>query len=155
MPELKARHLTTLTLTVDLAGMLDIGTSGIGRRRVAPVTGGRFEGERLSGTVLPGGADWVINRQDGVMVVDVRLTLKTDDDDALIYLTYQGALRTSAEAMARFNKGGLLSDAEFNLRTIARFETGAPAYLWLNDMIAVGVGKQTTAGPVYEIFEVL
>jgi hypothetical protein len=155
MPELKSNHLTTLSLTVDYAGMLNIGTSGIGRRRVAPVTGGRFEGERLSGMVLPGGADWVVNRQDGVMVVDVRLTLKTDADGALIYLTYQGALRTSAEAMERFNKGGLLSDDEFNLRTIARFETGSKAYLWLNDMIAVGVGKQTATGPIYEIFEVL
>lgn len=155
MPELNSKHLTTLTLTVDYAGMLNIGTSGIGKRRVAPVTGGRFEGERLSGTVLPGGADWVINRQDGVMVVDVRLTLKTDDDGALIYLTYQGALRTNAEAMARFNKGGLLSDAEFNLRTIARFETGSEGYLWLNDMIAVGVGKQTATGPVYDIFEIV
>jgi hypothetical protein len=155
MPELKSKHLTTLTLTVDFAGMLDVGTSGIGRRRVAPVTGGRFEGERLAGTILPGGADWVINRQDGVMVVDVRLTLKTDDDGSLIYLTYQGALRTGAEAMARFNKGGLLSDAEFNLRTVARFETGSERYLWLNDMIAVGVGKQTASGPVYDVFEVL
>ncbi len=155
MPELKSKHLTTLTLTVDYAGMLNIGTSGIGKRRVAPVTGGRFEGERLSGTVLPGGADWVINRQDGVMVVDVRLSLKTDDGAALIYLTYQGALRTSAEAMARFNKGGLLSDDEFNLRTVARFETGSEGYLWLNDMIAVGVGKQTATGPVYDIFEIV
>lgn len=154
MPVLASRHLTTLTLTVDYAGMLNMGKSGIGRRRVAPVSGGRFEGERLSGVVLPGGADWVINREDGVMVVDVRLSLKTDDS-TLIYLTYQGALRTSAEAMERFNKGGLLSDAEFNLRTVARFETGSQAYLWLNDMIAVGVGRQTAAGPVYEIFEVL
>lgn len=88
------------------------------------------------------------------MVVDVRLTLRTDDN-AMIYLTYQGALRASVEAMERFNKGGLLSDAEFNLRTIARFETGSPSYLWLNDMIAVGVGRQTAAGPIYEIFEVL
>jgi hypothetical protein len=154
MPALNSRHLTTLTLTVDYAGMLNIGRSGIGRRRVAPVAGGHFDGERFSGRVLPGGADWVINRDDGVMVVDVRLTLQTDDS-ALIYLTYQGALRTSAEAMERFNKGALLSDAEFNLRTIARFETGSQSYLWLNDMIAVGVGRQTAVGPVYEIFEVL
>lgn len=154
MPELKSKHLTTLQLTVDYAGMLAIGKSGIGRRRVAPVSGGTFRGERLSGHVLPGGADWVINRNDGVMVVDVRLTLKTDDN-ALIYLTYQGALRTTTEAMGRFNKGGLLTDEEFNLRTIARFETGAENYLWLNDMISVGVGRQTATGPVYEIHEIL
>ena len=31
-----------------------------GRRGVFPVDGGRFEGERLRGTVLGDGADWVI-----------------------------------------------------------------------------------------------
>ncbi|WP_395619029.1 DUF3237 domain-containing protein, partial [Sphingorhabdus sp.] len=89
MTNLQHRHLIQMTLTVDFAGMVSIGQTPAGMRRIAPVTGGHFRGERLNGTVLPGGNDWVINRNDGVMVVDVRLTLQTDDG-ALIYLTYQG-----------------------------------------------------------------
>ena len=153
MPTLNWRHLTTLQLLLDFAQILTIGTSGIGSRRIVPISWGTFKGERLSGTVLPGGADWVINRADSVMVVDVRLTLQPSDG-GLIYLTYQGALRAPADVMARFNKGEVLSDEEFNLRTVARFETGSSPYLWLNDMIAVGVGKQTKSGPIYDIFQI-
>jgi hypothetical protein len=151
---LKSAHLITLNLDVAFDAMLKIGTTVLGRRRIAPILGGRFSGARLNGVVLPGGADWVINRPDGAMAIDVRIALRTDDE-ALIYLTYQGLFKAEPEVMARFNRGERLADDEYRLRTIARFETGAPAYAWLNDLLAIGVGSQTPEGPVYRIFEVL
>ncbi|MCE2829890.1 MAG: DUF3237 domain-containing protein [Sphingomonadales bacterium] len=78
MTILKHSPLVTLSLTVDFAAMVSIGKTPSGLRRIAPVTGGTFSGDRLNGTVLPGGNDWVINRADGVMVIDVRLTLQSD-----------------------------------------------------------------------------
>jgi hypothetical protein len=39
----------------------------------------RFEGDRLRGKVLPGGADWTLKRPDGVVELDLRITLQTDD----------------------------------------------------------------------------
>ena len=152
MIELLHTPLMTLTLTVDFAGMAVIGKTPAGLRRIAPVSGGRFEGERLNGTVLPG-ADWVINRPDGVMVIDVRLTLRTDDG-ALIYLSYQGRFLAEADAMARFAKGALLDPADYSLAVVARYECGDERYAWLNNVIAVGTGEQTAAGPIYSIFEV-
>ena len=133
--------------------MVNIGAMAQGRRRIAPILGGRFEGERLRGAVQPGGADWVVNRPDGVMAIDVRITLATHDDVA-IYCTYQGLFRAEAEAMARFNRGERLQEAEYSLRTVARFESGAASYAWLNDILAIGVGRQTVNGPVYDIFEI-
>ena len=59
--------------------MLVIGKTPARLRRIAPVTGGTFPNERLNGTVLSD-ADWVIIRPDGVMVIDVRLVLSTDDE---------------------------------------------------------------------------
>jgi Protein of unknown function (DUF3237) len=152
MADLKHCHLLTLTLDVDFAAMQSIGQTPAGLRRIAPVTGGTFSGERVNGTVLPG-ADWVINRPDGVMVIDVRLTLKTADG-ALIYLTYQGRFLAAPEAMARFAKGALLAPADYSLAMTAKLECGDERYAWLNNVIAVGTGTQTVAGPVYEIFEV-
>jgi Protein of unknown function (DUF3237) len=152
MTDLKHMHLTTLTLAVDFPSMQVIGKTPTGLRRIAPVTGGSFAGARLSGTVLPG-ADWVINRPDGVMVIDVRLSLRTDDG-ALIYLTYQGRFLAAPEAMARFAKGALLDAAEYSLAIVARFECGDERYQWLNNVIAVGTGEQTATGPVYSIFEI-
>ena len=152
MTELRHQHLITLSLTVDFAGMAIIGKTPAGLRRIAPVSGGTFSGERLNGTVLPG-AEWVINRPDGVMVIDVRLTLKTDDG-ALIYLTYQGRFVAEPEAMARFGKGALLERSEYSLAISARFECGDERYAWLNNVITVGTGEQTTQGPIYSIFEI-
>jgi hypothetical protein len=154
MTQLNSQFLTALRLQVDFAAMARIGKTSLGNRLIAPVTGGRFEGPRLSGEVLPGGADWALYRGEDRMLVDVRLTLKTDDG-ALIYLTYQGALRTSAEDMVRFKKGEILPKEAFNLRTVTRFETGVAQYDWLNDMIGIGVGTQEATGVVYQIFEVL
>lgn len=153
MTKLSHAHLTTLTLTVDFAAIQSIGATPAGLRRIAPVTGGTFVGERLSGTVLPGGQDWVINRADGAMVIDVRLTLQADDG-ALIYLTYQGRLLAAAEAMARFAKGELLDPADYSLAIVARFECGAAEHAWLNNAIVVGTGQQTRTGPIYTLFTV-
>ncbi|MDO9473970.1 MAG: DUF3237 domain-containing protein [Caulobacter sp.] len=146
---LQHAHLLTLTLTVDFRGMTTIGQTPAGLRRIAPVTGGSFMGERLNGTVI-GGADWVINRPDGVMLIDVRLTLKTDDG-AMIYLTYQGRFLAAAEVMARFAKGAVLDPSDYSLAVSARFECGDERYRWLNDAIVVGTGEQTASGPIYTL----
>ena len=151
--QLQSRHLTTLHLDVGFNAMVSIGAMAQGRRRIAPILGGRFEGERLKGVVQPGGADWVVNRPDGVMVIDVRITLVTHDAVA-IYCTYQGLFRAEAEAMARFNRGEQLREEEYSLRTVTRFESGSAGYNWLNDVLAVGIGRQTVNGPIYEIFEI-
>lgn len=152
MTLLKHDFLMTLTLSVDFAGMIMIGQTPAGLRRIAPVTGGRFSGDRLNGEVLPG-ADWVINRPDSVMEIDVRLPLKTDDG-AMIYLNYQGRFLAEPETMARFAKGALLKPDEYSLAVTAKFESGADRYLWLNDVVAVGTGEQTADGPVYSFFEI-
>ncbi len=154
MDALVSRHLLTLYLDVDFADILTIGETVQGRRRIAPIRGGRFGGERVNGVVLPGGADWVVVRPDGLIAIDVRITLKTDDG-ALVYCTYQGLFKAGPDALTRFARGQPLGEDEYRLRTLVRFETGAPAYSWLNDLLAIGVGRQLATGPEYKIFEVL
>jgi len=87
-PTLRSTHLFTLTLDVD-SNVADVGETPYGRRRVATVKGGHFEGEELKGTVLPTPAgDWLLLRRDGILQLDVRITLKTHDDH-LIYMSYR------------------------------------------------------------------
>lgn len=152
MTNLKHRLLFTMTLAIDFGAMIVIGKTPAGLRRIVPVTGGSFVGERLSGIVLPG-ADWVINRPDGVMQIDVRLVLKTDDS-ALIYLRYQGRFLAEPEVMARFGKGAALDRSEYSLSVSATLESGDDRYGWLNNVIAVGTGTQTPSGAVYDFFEI-
>ncbi len=152
MEKLPNRHLTTLTLEVDFPKIVPIGPIPAGLRGIAPVAGGRFEGERLRGSVRPG-HDWFVTRPDGSLLIDVRLTLDTDDG-AVLYLTYQGTMRGTAEAMGRFRKGEQLQPSDYKLHIVARAECGDPRYAWLNDAILVGIGEQTPRGPVYSLFEV-
>lgn len=152
MSTLRHKPLMQLNLTVGFGAMIQIGATPAGLRRIAPVTGGTFEGERVRGTVM-GGADWVINRPDGVMAIDVRLTLTTDDS-AAIYLSYQGRFLATAEAMTRFSRGGQLTPDEYSVAITAKFECGHERYRWLNNVIAVGTGEQKSDGAIYTLFEI-
>jgi Protein of unknown function (DUF3237) len=123
-------------------------------RRVGIVPGGVFAGERLSGTVLDGGADWQEVRRDGATTLDVRLILKTADD-ALIGMTYRGLRHGPADVIARLERGEAPAPASYYFRINPMFETAAPAYDWINRVMAVGTGYRGTDGVVYSVFEIL
>jgi hypothetical protein len=78
-----------MTLQVAVAGPQRIGAVPCGTRVTVPIANGHFEGPRLRGKVLPGGGDWTLLRPDGVLELDLRLTLETDDG-ALIHMTSFG-----------------------------------------------------------------
>ncbi len=151
MHTLPHRHLTTLTLDVDFAGVIGIGAVREGMRGIAQVTGGRCEGERLAGRVI-GGYDWFTRRADGTLAIDVRLTLETVDGVPVV-LRYQGHMLGSPETMAMFRRGEKLTKG-YRLEIVARFEAGDERYAWLNDLIVVGIGEQTATGPIYHLFEI-
>ena len=153
IPVLPHKHLTTLRLQVDTAHSAQIGATPNGHRTIAPIKAGTFSGDRLNGNVLNGGADWVRTRPDGALIIDVRLTLKTDDE-ALIYLSYEGRFIGGVEAMQALARGQTLDPDAYSLLTVAKFECGADRYSWLNDVIAVGVGTQSGFNPVYTIYQI-
>lgn len=152
MAEIKTRKLMSLKLLV--SSMQSIGVAPGGDRRVGIVAGGTFSGDRLNGTVMEGGADWIIARPDGCMLLDVRLVLKTDDG-ALIGLTYRGLRHGPAEIMAKVAAGEPVDAALYYFRTSILFETSAEKYDWLNRIIGIGTGSRSASGPEYEIFELL
>lgn len=152
MAEIRTQHLMTLKLAV--SGMQPVGETPAGNRRVGLVAGGTFEGAKLRGTVLPGGADWIIGRPDGVTALDVRIVLETDDR-AAIALQYRGLRHGPADIMAKVNAGEYVDPALYYFRTAVTFETAAPRYAWLNGVFGIGTGSRPPQGPVYEIFEVL
>lgn len=152
MAEIRTTPLFTLTLQV--SGMQPIGRTPNGDRRIGLVAGGSFQGERLRGTVLPGGTDWIILRPDGSTTLDVRLVLQTDDG-ATIGMTYRGMRHGPPAVMERMNRGEIVDPSEYYFRTSVAFETAAAKYDWLNRIIAVGTGRRPPEGPVYDVFEVL
>jgi hypothetical protein len=117
------------------------------------VSGGTFSGERLAGRVLGGGSDAVIVRPDGVLLLDARLVLETDQRE-LIYMTYTGRRGGPAEVVDRFSRGEVVPEGSDYLRIAIAFETAAERLHWLNDIVAVGAGHRPSTGPVYDIYEV-
>src|SRR5581483_752121 len=83
------RSRPLMTLRLNTAPIQNIGAGPRGTRVTFPITGGSFEGERLRGKVLPGGDDWTVKRMDGVIELDLRITLEADDG-ALIHMTFEG-----------------------------------------------------------------
>jgi len=124
----------------DLDTPVVIGRTRQGLRRIVPITGGRFEGDRLRGKVLPGGADWQMIRPDGVAEIEARYTLETDDG-ALIYVVNKGLVHNSAEAVGLAAEGFTLKENQYYFRTQPRFETGHESYAWLTKLMTVGVGE--------------
>jgi hypothetical protein len=71
---------------VDIAPVIDLGDSPLGKRRMIPITGGTFVGPRLRGKVLPGGADRQLVRKDGVTLLNALYEMQTDDGAVITIL---------------------------------------------------------------------
>src|SRR5436190_15949753 len=110
-----------MTMQVKVGRVLDVGAVPHGTRRIAPLDGGTFEGARLRGTVLPGSsADWLLLRPDGVLELDFRATLQTDDG-ALISMTSFGLRYGPPEVIAALGRGETQDPSKYYFRTMPRF----------------------------------
>ena len=139
---------------IELAPAQELGAGPLGRRRIIAITGGRFFGERLSGSVLPGGADWQVIRADGVAELDARYTLETADG-ALVYVRNRGYRHGPAEVLKRLAAGENVDPAQYYMRTTPLFETGDQRYAWLNRIVCVARGARRPAAVELEVFEVI
>ncbi|WP_199525807.1 DUF3237 domain-containing protein [Rhodosalinus halophilus] len=152
MLPLRVRPLAVLTAWLDPPQRL--GHTPEGDRKIVPVAGGSVSGERLSGEILPFGGDWAVTRADGVLLLDVRLTLRLDGG-ALVNVAYTGMRHGPDAVMARLAAGDAVDPSDYYFRIQPRFETAHPDYLWLNRLLAIGVGERLAEGPRYHVYEVL
>ena len=105
-------------------GFLKLGHGPLGERTLVPITGGRFAGPRISGTVLNGGADRQLIRADGATLLNARYEMKTDDG-AIISVN---------------NRVLLTKRADGSPYCFSQLEITAPAgpHDWLNHLVLVG-----------------
>ena len=143
-----------MTVRIAAAPPQKLGAVSHGVRSIVPVTGGDFEGPRLRGRILPGGGDWLLLRSDGVLELDLRITLETDDH-ALIYMTFQGLRHAPPDVIAALGRGEVVDPASYYFRTVPRFETSTERYAFLNRIVTIGVGETRPNGAVHRIDEIL
>ncbi|MEQ8858950.1 MAG: DUF3237 domain-containing protein [Pseudomonadales bacterium] len=152
--------LCEVSITLDAAAPLAVGRSPWRNRRVSDISGGRFQGPGFSGVVRRSGADWSEGgeSEDGgaATAIDVRSLWQTDDG-ALIHVTYGGRLVVPAAALEAFRDPRAVESMDpqdYYFRICPLFETAAPGYRWLNEIVAVGAGRRTAGGVVYRMFRV-
>lgn len=141
------------TSRVEIAAPLELGRTPHGVRRIINITGGAFSGPRLSGRILPGGADWQVARSDGVVEVSARYCLQTDDG-ALIYVNNWGLRHGPPDVIARLGAGAAVDAGEYYFRTAPVFETGDSRYAWLNGIVAVAAGERRADAVIITAYEV-
>lgn len=158
---LETRPLCTVSIALTPEAPIPVGRSPWRNRRISPIAGGEFAGERLRGEVLPAGGDWselgVDENGDALTLLDVRSLWKTESG-ALIHVTYRGRLvipQARLEAFRDPEALAALSTGDYYFRIAPTFETADPDHGWLNRIVAVGLGRRTAAGVDYELHELV
>src|SRR5215211_220412 len=95
---LPVEHLCDLSIDLELGQVI---STPLGTRLTFVVKGGRFEGPRFRGEMLPGGGDWISR-------MDVRATMRTHDG-VLIHYDSHGVLRYPPDGRQRLAKGERIS----------------------------------------------
>ena len=104
------------------------------------ITGGTVAGPRANGVVLAGGGDWYTDR-DGIITLDARYSIKTDDG-AIIGIDNRGFWRANSQVTARLDAGEVVDEREYYYRTSPVFTTDAPEYVWLTHTVFIGMARE-------------
>ena len=129
----------------------------VGQRVIVNVTGGSVRGPAIKGEIMAPAGDWLFVMPDGSNRLDVRFTIKTDDNE-MIFVEYGGIIAFTKEAQERLGKGEPVTAADGYgyFITAPRFMTASAKYAWLNHVQAVGkmVSLQRGVGITYDVFTV-
>ncbi|KAJ8059732.1 hypothetical protein OCU04_011376 [Sclerotinia nivalis] len=186
----KAHHISTLTntkwakpsytlptpslqflfhLECDMEEFHPIGDGGHGNRATVIFKGGRFEGPRLRGTILPGGGDWetIQNTTSPSSTstssspelqtahLDTRYNLLTHDNHC-IYLRTTGVRTGPREILEGLGEEDKHAANEYKMRLNMTFECDdGGKYGWLNRVVGVASSGRNGGRVIYDAFEVL
>ena len=141
-------------LQVTVALPMELGPTAGGRRRVIPITGGTFQGPRLSGRIVPGGADWQVVREDGMAELTARYTIEAADG-TLIGVLNRGIRRGPPEVLRKLAAGEPVDPSSYYFRTAFQFEPPDGPHAWLSQSIFVGAGERRAAAVLIRVFELV
>ncbi|MCX7169577.1 MAG: DUF3237 domain-containing protein [Proteobacteria bacterium] len=140
--EIKTEYLMTYQAPLDPPIVID-GTLMV----VNVPAGGWAKGPRINGKFVPPGADWLRIMPSGAFRLDVRAMIQTDDN-AYIYMSYNGIMQHSKESAERMGKGEVLMGKDLPYFLAApTFQTSSEKYAWLNGVQAINKMVELKLGP--------
>jgi len=137
----------------EVAALETLGPAPQGERRFVPLGGGTAEGPELNGRLVEGGVDWQWQRSDGVLEIAAHYVIRADDG-GLIEVRSDGLRHGPAEVMQRLARGEEVDPGEYFFRTLVRFNTGAPAWLHLNRVMALAVGRREARRVILDFYRI-
>ena len=140
-------------ICVEVGQPITIGETGIGLRRVVPILGGTVAGPRLSGRVVPGGADFQILRADGAMELEAKYVLEAAGG-ALIYVVNRGLRHGPTDAVEKLMRGESVDPNLIYFRAAPSFETAAPEFQWMMRSLFVCSGTRLPAQVLLRLYEI-
>ena len=143
-----------LRIAVEFAASPAVVDGPNGLRRLLQVANGSFETADVNGTVAAGSGDWVLERRDGSMELDIRFTL-TSTDGCPVYMRSQGLFIAPPEVTSRLRNKASVSNSEYYFRTSILFETADERLRHLNRFLHVGIGQRTATGMTTDVYAVL
>lgn len=151
-PELRTQY--AFTITCRIAEATTAGDTGLGVRRIIPITGGEVKGEKVNGKVLPFGADFQIIRPNELIDLQARYAFETDDG-AVVYVENKGIRFGPVELLERLKRGEPVDPKLIYFRTVPKFETGHEKYRWLMQHIFVASAARHADRVVIDVHQVL
>jgi len=137
----------------EVGELVSLGPGKHGERRYVPLGGGTVEGPELNGRIVDGGVDWQVNRADGVLDIAAHYVIRSGDG-ALIEVQSDGMRHGPPQVMARLARGEAVGRDEYFFRTLMRFQTGAPAWVHLNKVMAIAVGQREKGLVVLDVYRI-
>jgi hypothetical protein len=137
----------------EVADIRHFGVTPYGDRRVIDITGGRVEGPKLKGRILPG-ADWQIVCPNGTADLTARYGIETDAG-ARVLVKSDGLRHGPPEVLAALARGEPVDPSRYYFRTVMRFEASDPSVEWLNRIIAIARGARDKNAVRLDVYEVL
>ena len=149
----RLEHLCDLVVTVSPA--LEAGQGPFGLRRVIPITGGVVRGPRMSGRVLPAGADFqVLTGGITSAHLDARYLIELDDG-ACVFVHNTALRHASTEVSAALMRGEAVPPEAVYFRCQPRFETGDARWSWLGERQFIGRGERLPGAVRLSFWQVL
>lgn len=148
-PELE--YLTHLEILVGTP--VEVGQTHAGLRRMIPILGGSATGPELTGTILPGGADFQVLRSETVTDLDARYVIESDTGER-VFVTNLAYRTGSAEDVAALVRGEQVPAERIYFRCAPRFEVSGAELSWLESTVVIGSGRREPDRVVIDLWSV-
>ena len=152
MPKLE--HL--YYVEVDVTDAMKAGKLAQGSYMIIPITGGKFQGDKLNGRIENVGADWNVMNIKIPMTsnISTRYMLHTDDD-AYISLITDGRVNMTLKGI-QAKKKGISDPVNSYFKQHLMFETADERYVWINNELCVATVQLKDGGRIcYDAYRVI